>query len=1123
MKSRLPIRPIVTVLVAVGLSGCGKPKSTAPAVVEQPPPSGAVTAQDGAASRNDVAKRPSSPRTVTPVADLPEFDLKAYMFLRKGEAKVVVNGQPSANGIFQHPTVLDPSGKDEASATYRLGGKYDLFEAAVAINDGVQDGKGSESPLTFVILGNGEELWRSRPVQKCGEVQKCSVRLQGVDRLTLKVECQGGPGYAHAVWVEPVVISGTDGKTDQPVVVTSTPSTTENGTVKADVRTNDPPAASTVGKGNLPNDLAGAARRNPNDRSTVPLRIQPLKWPNPRDSVQLSPLPKPARVLTEKDSLADLVVTYVERSPLYPEYRQTNPLPGGADKKDELMSRIKHNPVAGEDVTFTAHVRNFGNAASKGWKFRWLVDGKAASTGQHRQPLAVNAEAMEKFTWKWQTGPHRVRFTVEPVEPKGEFAEFNNTREVATDAWLFALGVQQPIYDAFRTSPNLLGTRNFEDWLQWHADRMNELLEKSPGPGLPPEGCRARIAVARIVVGEASRKLGDEIGYDGRWTFGNGETGRNPDASGWARWASAPDWGLIHEWGHQLELADEYGITPRLGNNLRDDEGAPYLGEAGSPWEPYMMFTHGDTIFSPNCVAALNYQYGVRRGQQFGAYYFCIPEQCVYRVLDVDGRPVEGADVAFYRSQTNDPKSFDGKTPIFRGTTDSKGEYLIPNLPAPEVTTPAGFTQRDNPFGAIDRSKGGAFRIVIRARGHLDHDQIDIVTMNLAWFRGEKKKATFTYQRHIPPLGAPPAPQKVSASIEGSVVRLAWEPVAGAAGYNVYYGGRNTFEFVRVSGDLKSTSLAAQLPDPQLPWEEREHRTMAWSPHDERHHRFVVTATDAQGRPSAFSPVCNIIRLHKPRGIVVRPNGQRLVRDERYTTTLIFKPDGGFFGTTGSPHDHVNGSLDLALDGKGRLLDSKRGDEYSGDEGFLIHESEHYGAAHRQGKKFRWPSGSEPGRFRKPAGIAAGKDNRIYIADSGNDRIQVFSETGEFQSVIGQGELKNPQKVAFASDGRMIVADYGNNRLAIYAPQGNGFRLATTWRLNKPQYVAVDAKDRVFATAEGEPSVLMFGKDGKIAWRYAGEPHDPHRQPYGLAFAPDATLVYTDVEAARIRTIAPPP
>jgi DNA-binding beta-propeller fold protein YncE len=347
--------------------------------------------------------------------------------------------------------------------------------------------------------------------------------------------------------------------------------------------------------------------------------------------------------------------------------------------------------------------------------------------------------------------------------------------------------------------------------------------------------------------------------------------------------------------------------------------------------------------------------------------------------------------------------------------------------------------------------------------------------------------------------------------------------VPGAVSYSVFYGGPAPYDYVPIAQGLTTTSIAAELPKPQRMWEERQPRTMAWSPPFESAHRFVVTSIDAQGRPSAFSRVARAFKLYKPRGIAVRPNGQRLVRDEHYGATVVLQPDGSVYGFVGSVHDHVEGSIDLTLDGKGRQLDSKRGDPYGGNEGFLIHESQKLAAAHLPARNFRWPSGSEPGRFRKPAGITVDKNNRIFIADSGNDRIQVFSEDGTFQKVFGAGELKNPQKVAFTNDGRMIVADYGNDRLAVYVAEGETFRLATSWSLRKPQYVAVDAHDRVFATAEGERSVLMFGKDGKVAWRYSGEPDDPVRQPYGLAFAPGATLVYTDVEAARVRTVMPPP
>ena len=61
---------------------------------------------------------------------------------------------------------------------------------------------------------------------------------------------------------------------------------------------------------------------------------------------------------------------------------------------------------------------------------------------------------------------------------------------------------------------------------------------------------------------------------------------------------------------------------------------------------------------------------------------------------------------------------------------------------------------------------------------------------------------------------------------------------------------------------------------------------------------------------------------------------------------------------------------------------------------------------------------------------------RILVADSGNDRVQAFDSLGRFvtdfgSSGSGPGQFNNPQGLAVHSSGRVIVADSGNDRLQL--------------------------------------------------------------------------------------------
>lgn len=112
---------------------------------------------------------------------------------------IEIEGRPSPNGIFMHPPAR---WGEEASLTVLLDGEYRRFHARVGLADGTP---GSESPCTFRVIGDGKELWRSRPVRTPADAQNCVIDVTGVQHLELAVSCSGPSNGAHAVWIEPRV------------------------------------------------------------------------------------------------------------------------------------------------------------------------------------------------------------------------------------------------------------------------------------------------------------------------------------------------------------------------------------------------------------------------------------------------------------------------------------------------------------------------------------------------------------------------------------------------------------------------------------------------------------------------------------------------------------------------------------------------------------------------------------------------------------------------------------------------------------------------------------------------------------------------------------------------------
>ncbi len=70
--------------------------------------------------------------------------------------------------------------------------------------------------------------------------------------------------------------------------------------------------------------------------------------------------------------------------------------------------------------------------------------------------------------------------------------------------------------------------------------------------------------------------------------------------------------------------------------------------------------------------------------------------------------------------------------------------------------------------------------------------------------------------------------------------------------------------------------------------------------------------------------------------------------------------------------------------------------------------------------------GSAPGEFNTPHAIAIDAEGRVYVADRGNGRIQVFDKDGKFLHQWSGKDLGRPWGLDVGTDGYLYVADGGD-------------------------------------------------------------------------------------------------
>jgi hypothetical protein len=137
------------------------------------------------------------------LCDLPEQDpvVGHGQFGKRGQTgydnqKITVKGMASPHGLSMHPAA-----NTEARVRYELKGLATLLTGSVSIND---TGKNqTQTPLIFVVKGDGKVRWESKPVKSQQDTQEFSADINGVYRLELEVRCPGSNAMAHAVWLEP--------------------------------------------------------------------------------------------------------------------------------------------------------------------------------------------------------------------------------------------------------------------------------------------------------------------------------------------------------------------------------------------------------------------------------------------------------------------------------------------------------------------------------------------------------------------------------------------------------------------------------------------------------------------------------------------------------------------------------------------------------------------------------------------------------------------------------------------------------------------------------------------------------------------------------------------------------
>jgi DNA-binding beta-propeller fold protein YncE len=301
------------------------------------------------------------------------------------------------------------------------------------------------------------------------------------------------------------------------------------------------------------------------------------------------------------------------------------------------------------------------------------------------------------------------------------------------------------------------------------------------------------------------------------------------------------------------------------------------------------------------------------------------------------------------------------------------------------------------------------------------------------------------------------------------------------------------------------------------------------------------------------------VTLEAPAGIASDNSGRIYVVDSKKKSLLEFTADGDL-AKTWDPESELGVPLyrlvDVSLDAGGNiyLLDTgKGGSILSGAKDPRIVAFRKDGTVVTQFGL----GGASVGALEHPSALAVGPTGWIYVADSGNNRVQVFADQpidlwqpaatgavagaalmashGSAATVPGlaaswgfrgsdPGGLKSPAAVAAGPNSAIYVVDRGNHRIQRWDQAGGfvgmwGRKGDAEGEFNSPADAAVDSDGSIFVADRGNHRIQVFDPDGNFlaAWGSKGSGEGQFRELVSLATDRNGHLYVVDTGNRRLK------
>jgi ABC-type Fe3+ transport system permease subunit/DNA-binding beta-propeller fold protein YncE len=252
---------------------------------------------------------------------------------------------------------------------------------------------------------------------------------------------------------------------------------------------------------------------------------------------------------------------------------------------------------------------------------------------------------------------------------------------------------------------------------------------------------------------------------------------------------------------------------------------------------------------------------------------------------------------------------------------------------------------------------------------------------------------------------------------------------------------------------------------------------------------------DMTGRVQKFSPDGRFLLswqmpqtdLGKPKGMCRDEHGNIIVVEPHYQRLNYFSPEGKLlaqWGEHGTNAGQFTMPRAVAVNSRGDTIVA----EYT-----LLDCVQIFSSGGKKLLRVIGHSGLGNGEFNRPEGVGIDGADRIYVADSCNHRIQVFSPEGKWLRTYGKagagpGEFSYPYDICVDKTGRQYVCEFGNSRIQVFDANDRPLEIIggpgiEPGQFSNPWSIELDSAGNLYVADSQNHRVQKFLRRKEIATR----------------------------------------